>query len=277
VEQRDAFRALVRLADPDLLILDEVDGRHVPADLTAALRGIRGDADTVWHATIGTGGGYQRGSVVSREPVEAVDELALVAYPDTAAAQVLGLAPDSLHQRLRRNLAGGLPVHGAILRAGGRRLLAVSLDLQCCGVAGSWEDERRLVEARLVRDALERALRRRPVDGVLAAGDLNLVGTATPLVILMGPYDPPRVHLVPAEAYHRDGRTTWTWDGRGTEFPSKPLDFQLHTSGSLDRVAAVVLDTRDLTPAELAALGIDAAASRRVSDHLPVVVDYRWR
>jgi hypothetical protein len=156
-------------------------------------------------------------------------------------------------------------------------LLAVSLDFQCCGVAGGWEEARRALEARLVRGALRRALRRAPVDGVVTAGDLNLVGTSFPLVILLGPYDPPHHGLLPAEAAHRDGRAVWTWDGRGTAFPSKPLDFQLFTPGSLELVAAVILDSNDLTPAELAAFGLEPGASRRISDHLPIVADYRWR
>jgi endonuclease/exonuclease/phosphatase family metal-dependent hydrolase len=277
VEHREDFRGLVRLGDPDLLILDEVDGTHTPDDLRAALRGIRNPGDTVWHATIGRGGGYQRGAVVSREPVDALAEFELVAYPDTSVEQVLALAPDSLHQRLRRSFAWGVAVHGAAVRVAGRRLVAVSIDLQCCGLPGTWEERRRTVEARLIRAALRRALGAAAPDGAIAAGDLNLVATSFPLAILLGPYDPPHPGLLPAEAYHRDGRDVWTWDGRDTEFPSKPLDFQLYGPGSLQALAAWVLDTEDLTAAERAAFGLEAEASRRVSDHRPVVVDYRWR
>jgi len=277
VEHRDDFRGLVRLADPDLLILDEVDGTHTPDDLRAALRGIRNQGDTVWYATIGGGGGYQRGAVVSREPVAPLAEFELVAYPDTSVEQVLGLAPDSLHERLRRSLARGVAVHGAAVRVAGRRLVAVSIDLQCCGLPGTWEERRRVVEAHAIRAALRRALGAAVPDGAIAAGDLNLVATSFPLAILLGPYDPPTHGLLPAEPYHRDRREVWTWDGRGTEFPSKPIDFQLYGPSGLQALAAWVLDTEDLTAAELTAFGLEVQASRRVSDHRPVVVDYRWR
>lgn len=277
VERPDDFRVLVRLADPDLLILDEVDGEHTADDLRAALRRLRGPGDTLWHVTIGRGGGYQRGAVVSREPVAPVADLEFLTYPDTAVEQVLALAPDSIRDRLRRSLALGIAVHGAIVHAAGRRVLAVSIDLQCCGVAGSWEELRRTLEAQAIRAGVRRALRQLAVEGVIAAGDLNLVATSFPLSLLLGPYDPPHHGLLPAEAYHRDRRRVWTWDGRGTEFPSKPIDFQLYGPASLEALAGLVLDSEDLVPAELAALGIDAQASHRISDHRPVVVDYRWR
>lgn len=277
LEHRDDFRALVRVADPDLLILDEVDGEHTPDELRAALRGIRGAPDTVWFVTIGRGGGYQRGAVASREPLEEVAAFGWVAYPDSAADQVLALAPDSARGRLRRAFARGVAVHGAVVRAGGRRLVAVGFDLQCCGLADTWEERRRMVEARLIHAALHRALGEGRPDGAIVAGDGNLVATSFPLAILLGPYDPPHHGLLPAPAVHRDGRDVWTWDGRGTPFQSKPLDFQLYAPGSLEVLGALVLDSEALTAAERATHRIEAAASRRVSDHRPVAVDYRWR
>jgi hypothetical protein len=37
------------------------------------------------------------------------------------------------------------------------------------------------------------------------------------------------------------------------------------------------VDSEALTAAERGAHRIEAAAARRVSDHRPVIVDYRWR
>lgn len=276
VEHPGAFRALTRLADPDLLILDEVDGSHTPAELAGVLRGLRGPADTVWHVTIGAGGGYQRGAVASRAPLEPVPELGRLAYADSVIPDLLAGA-DSILEPLRRNLRSGVAVHGAVARVAGRRLLAVSVDLQCCGVAGTWEERRRVYEARVIRDALRAALARDAVDGVLVAGDLNVVATVVPLAVLLGPYPSPHRGLLPAEALHRDRRRVWTWDGRGTPFESKPLDFQLYGPHALEALGGLVLDAEDLTVEELDARGIDATVSRRISDHRPVVVDYRWR
>lgn len=271
-----AFRALVRLADPDLVLFDEVDGRHSPADLRAVLQGLRGTADTAWHVTMGAGGGYQRGVIASREPLEPVPEVGFLPYPDSVIPKLLAGA-DSIRDALLRNLGSGVAVHGAVARAGGRRLLAVTVDLQCCGVASTWEERRRVFEARAIRDAVRQALGRTAVDGIVIAGDLNLVATSFPLTILLGPYVEPHAGLIAAEAYHRDHRQVWTWDGRGTPFESKPLDFQLYAPTALEALGGLVLDSEALTSAELAALGIDAQAANRISDHRPVIVDYRWR
>jgi endonuclease/exonuclease/phosphatase family metal-dependent hydrolase len=276
LEHPAAFRGLVRAVDPDLFLLDEVDGTHAPDDLRSVLRGLRGGGDTVWHVSIGTGGGNQRGAIASREPVEAAPEFARLPYPDSVVRDLL-IGADSIRESLVRHLRAGVAAHGAVVRAGGRRLLVVTVDLQCCGVAATWEERRRVFEARTIRQATRDALQRDSVHGLLIAGDLNLVATAIPLAMLLGPYRAPHAGLIPAEAYHRDGRRVWTWDGRGTPFESKPLDFQLYAPTALERLFGLVLDSEDLTAEELAALGIDANASRLISDHRPVVVDYRWR
>lgn len=276
LEQEGAFRGLVALADPDVVVLDEVDGGHAPDDLRRALRGTRGPGDTVWHVTIGAGGGYQRGAVATRVPLEPVPELQFLGYPDSVAADLM-LGSDSIHGALTRNLRTGVAVHGAVARVAGRRLLLVSVDLQCCGVASTWEERRRVFEARAIRAALRAALARDTVDGVLIAGDLNVVATPLPLSVLLGPYPLPHAGLVPAEAFHRDRRSVWTWDGRGTPFESKPLDFQLYGPRALEALAGLVLDSEALTADERAAIGIGADASRLISDHRPVIVDYRWR
>ena len=124
---------------------------------------------------------------------------------------------------------------------------------------------------------MQKILERRRVDAVLLAGDFNLVGTAQPLIILTNPYPAPHFALVPARAVHLDGAEVWTWDGRGTQFPSRPLDFSLYSPASLQLVRAVVLSTEDLSPGSLTAGGLQSGTSKKLSDHLPIMVDYKWR
>jgi hypothetical protein len=77
--------------------------------------------------------------------------------------------------------------------------------------------------------------------------------------------------------YHLDGSSTWTWDGRGTPFPSSTLDFQLYDSQALELRTGLILDSEDLPPEELEQLGIKHKTSSKLSDHRPLVVEYVWR
>jgi len=108
----------------------------------------------------------------------------------------------------------------------------------------------------------------------------SLPATSTwsaPLVILAGPYDEPHSGLIPVEIYHLDGSTSWTWDGRGTPFPSRALDFQLYSPRSLKVRQGFILDSEDLPAEELEQYGLQPGTSGTLSDHRPLVVEYNWR
>ncbi len=93
----------------------------------------------------------------------------------------------------------------------------------------------------------------------------------------MGPEGPPHSSLIPAEIYHLDGSTAWTWDGRGTPFPSSALDYQLYSSQSLRVRGGFIVDSEDLSSDELDTLGIQPKTSSRLSDHRPLLVEYVWQ
>ena len=159
---------------------------------------------------------------------------------------------------------------------GKRTILGISLDLQCCTL-GPWQERRRLNEAQEIRKALQTALKRISVDAVVLAGDFNVVSTGMPLAATTNPYPPPHFALVPVETIHLDGAETWTWDGRGTPYPLNGLDFSLYSPGSLEPISAIVVSIEDLSPMSLADHNLNAGSSRALSDHLPIVIDYRWR
>jgi hypothetical protein len=120
-------------------------------------------------------------------------------------------------------------------------------------------------------------LDRTQVDGLIVAGDFNLVSTPLPLVIVSGPYRPPHAGLIAAELRHLDGAESWTWDGRGTPFPSRAMDFVLYSPHVLSLRRGYVLDTADLPRPELDRLGLQPESASRLSAHRPLVVEFEWR
>ena len=278
VSDPTAFAALIRQADPDVLLLDEVSPSADAGKLGKALAGLRSGDGEAWHIDFGRSGGRQRCVIASRVPLEALAEFgSVVPYPEADRDVILRRMP--LADRFDRDLTmdEGIPVNGAVLVTAGRRLLLVITDLQSRGNdPGSWQEFRRQVEVREIRRLVRQVLDRMPVDGVVLAGDINLVSTALPLVILTGPYPRPHSGLIPVELYHRDGATSWTWDGTGTPFASKPIDFQLYDSQALQVREGFILDTADLPAEELERFGLDAETSSRLSDHRPLVVEYAW-
>lgn len=278
VRQPAAFRALVRRANADILLLDEVSPSPTEAQLREALPALASAGDA-WYIDIGTSGGRQRNVVASTLPLERVPEFAsVVPYPpgdrDRLQARMAAEGEGGPHY----SMDGGIPVNGAIVLAGTRRLLVVSTDLQCCGTdPDSWQEERRQVETRELRRRVEQVLTRTRIDGVIVAGDFNLVNTPLPLTILSGPYPAPHAGLIAPDLRHLDGAETWTWDGRGTPFPSRPMDFVLYGPHALTLREGYILDSADLSASELERLGLQPESAGRLSSHRPVVVQFGWK
>jgi endonuclease/exonuclease/phosphatase (EEP) superfamily protein YafD len=283
VSHRPEFQALLNHAAPDIVLLDEVDPSTNPAQLQAALPfrktgSDQGLADKPWHISFGTSGGRQRGVIASRMPLEELPEFAeILPYPDEARRRIMQRMSANDRVRHRRLMDSGIAVNGAIILFGSRRLLVVIADLECCGDdPASWAELKRREEAKEIRSAIRRVVGRTPVDGIVLAGDFNLVSTAIPLVLMTGPYPAPHPGLIAAELYHGDGVATWTWDGRGTPFPSRALDYQLYSPNTLRLLQGQVLDTEDLTTTLLEMSGLQADWSAKLSSHRPLVVEYEW-
>jgi endonuclease/exonuclease/phosphatase family metal-dependent hydrolase len=282
--QPHEFRALLAFSAPDIVLLDEVDPSTNAAQLRTALPspqsgGHQDTPNSAWHISFGTSGGRQRGVIASREPLEELEEfVGLVPYPESAKRQIMKRMPVTDRERWAASMDSGIAVNAAIVRTGGHRLLVVVADLECCGNdPASWAELKRRVEAKEIRRLIRRVAERESIDGIILAGDFNLVSTVIPLTLMTGPYDTPHSGLISAELYHRDGETTWTWDGRGTPFPSRALDFQVYSPNSIRVDQGMILDTEDL-PVELLELrGLEADWSVSLSNHRPLVVQYLWR
>jgi hypothetical protein len=270
-EETDAFLRILRALDADVLLLDEI-GRSITQAWLAAFAAQLGGG---WTARLGPAGGRQRTAVLSRLPLAGVSALDYLPYPDSVRALDGEPMPPLMRSDLAGAAADGIPVSGAIVEAGGLRILVVPLDLQCCGHAGSAEDRLRVMTADAVANAVAAVATAQSVDAVVIGGDLNLVGSRSPLDRLARGLDPAGGDLSIADAPRLDGGSYATWRQRGA-FPPGRLDFVLFSGSRLEQRRAFAFATEDLADVLLAARGLRRSDSL-VSDHLPVVVDLAVR
>ena len=272
------FKALVAWADPDVVLLDEVSPSADPGALEKSLAALESRDNGSWRINVGVSGGRQRGLIATRGSLETLPEFeSIIAYPEADRQRIL----DAMSAKARANpdwsMDGGIPINGAVLGVGGRRLLVVIADLQCCGDGpDSWQEFRRRVEAREIRRLITQILDKHDVDGVILAGDFNMVNSTFPMALLAGPLPAPHFGLVAAEAYHPDGESTWTWDGRRTPFPSNVLDYQFYGPRGLEHLAGHVLDAESASGDVLEQFGLARDSTVRTGRHRPVLVRYRW-
>jgi endonuclease/exonuclease/phosphatase family metal-dependent hydrolase len=264
----DEMARVIGAIDPDVLVLDELWSALTPAGILARLPAAAGRATrSRWSVVMGRGTG-QRGGVAVRGPVELVQ--GVIPYPQE------GLGHDATDYVRSADTGVGAALMRA--RLGARRLLVVPVDFTCCGAPESDAEALRILEA----DAINRAVRlamRQDIDGVLIGGDFNLVGTRAPLDVAAWALDLDRSALTAVDALKLDGlsKDTWRQPGGGGRFPPGRLDWLLYSDTSLEVVRAFVLDTADLSQRWLDAHNLRAGDSAAISDHLPIVADFRWR
>ncbi len=278
VSEPRAFKSLLLWANPHVVLLDEVVPSADPEYLVDALMAIQPDADETWNVDVGASGGRQRGLIASRATLETLPEFSsIVPYPEADMRRVLEGMTGEERANPDWSMKGGIPVNGVVIHAGNRRLLVVIADLQCCGDGPeSWQEFRRRVEAREIRRLIRQVLKRRSVDGVVLAGDFNMVNSTFPMARLTGPYPLPHSGLIPAELYHSDGETTWTWDGRRTPYPSNTLDYQLYGPHGLEMRSGLILDSEGISAEMREQLGLEIDTSMRTGRHRPLLVEYSW-
>jgi len=280
VRDPEGFGALMRHARADVILLDEVSPGTTEVQLRRSLEGFGAGTSGDWHVDFGQSGGRQRGVIVSRMPLEHVPEFAdTVPYPEPDRQRLYDGMVQASQLRPNYSMDGGMPVNGAIVLVGSRRLLVVTTDLQCCADdPRSWQEDRRRVEARELRRRIRQVIARTDVDGIIVAGDFNAVSTPLPLVIASGPYPAPHRGLIAAELYHLDGSETWTNHPRpGSPFPPSVLDFLLYTPHALDLIEGYIFDTGDLPVAELESMGLEPGTVGNLSSHRPLVAEFVWR
>jgi hypothetical protein len=276
--QHESYLAALRAIDADLLIFDEMPEDRGADDVVAMLRDLDSADKPDWQVAYGSSGDRQRAVIAMRGDVEPLRQFQHLAYPPRFVAWMRRL-PFNADQRqwLERSLAAGIGAFGAQVRIGGRRIIVVGVDLECCGDSDdAWEERRRHVEARSIRSVLDRVWSARAPDAVIVAGDFNAVRGRRPVNLMQGDPRRPQRRLAIAEARHANGIDRWTWDGRGTPFPSRAIDFMLH-SRMLRVLQALVFDAETMSEEQRQRLGIDVEMFRTMSEHRPLVVDFAWR
>lgn len=279
VENKSEFRALVEHYQPDILLLDEVKPTSTEAHLREALPTTGTESGQDWFVDYGYSGGRQRGVIVSRYPLETVAEFdTKLRYPEPAHSYILENMSEKERSYVNWSMDEGIATNAAIATLDGRRLLLVTLDIQCCGSdPASWQEYKRRIAVEEIRRLVRQVLQRIKIDAVIVAGDFNLVATPAPLIIMSNIERPPFSHLATAEVYQNDGKSTWTWDGRGSQWPSRIMDLQLYSGQSLHVKSGLVFNSELLSAGDLKKLKFQPTTSKQLSDHLPVVVDYQWR
>ena len=175
----------------------------------------------------------------------------------------------------------------------------LGVHLKCCGDPGGSEDAQRQDSADAIANWLgdARGVARASGNNIvlpantpmIALGDFNLVGGPQPEnTILTGniqqeaDYGPDvkgdwdnsdLTNLNPLDPFTGDN---FTWQGNGTFDPS-PLDRMFYTDSAFIVANSFVLNTDTMTPAALAAAGLQSADTlpSSTSDHLPIVMDLR--
>lgn len=258
MQQPQNFMPVLKALDADILFFQELDERTNADQLAQLLnQHLNANNNDPWTVFIGHGGGNLRCAVASRLPTQTIPGIEPLPYPDDP-------------KKTTRHAA-------ALIRQGDHKLLATSIHLRCCGSADSYEEEVRMMETGVLNLALRKALSSTRSRGVLVAGDFNLVGAREPIERMRVSLDVDHSELEIASPFQLDGRSNATWADSDQPYVPGRLDYVLFSDSSLEVVRSFVFDAHDLPESLGKQLGIDSEMTARASDHLPVVVDCRWK
>lgn len=240
------FGRLFQTLNPDIVLFQEWDAKNA-AMYEAWFTAVVPSAQP-WRAVAGPGGV----GIVSRHPVRVLSSAVIE-------------APEG--ERPPRFVPG-------VVRTPLGEIVVGSVHLKCCGYAGSPEDVRRVEEAGAINAALRTALGSEAPAARVLAGDLNLVGSRSPLDALAEGLAPDGGDLTIVRPLVLGDGAGYTWFDPGSEFPPGRLDYALVGGGEV--VRAFILDTARLSERALASIGLDRPDTG-ASDHRPLVVDLRLK
>jgi endonuclease/exonuclease/phosphatase family metal-dependent hydrolase len=280
--EAEAFQRVLAALRPDVVLLDEVFEDVTDADLQAFFDNVpTALLDRRWQWWIAEGGGPQRTVVASSAfEVRGEPRLAQIPYPEGSLARWASEAGDTRATRARADLerAAGLSATGAWIDIEGLPILFVPVDFQSGGYAGSPQDRLRVLQAETLNAALTEILADRREAGLVAGGDMNIVGSDRPLRALVRGLDAGRdVSVVRALNGPDRSLVTWRSLGNADLFSPGRLDYVLYRGSRLEEAKAFVLDAGYLLEDDRQALGVTASDTDVASDHLPVVADFRIR
>lgn len=155
-------------------------------------------------------------------------------------------------------------------------VLVLSIHPKCCGYAGSTEDLLRIAQTNLMIRTIDevRAGLHGPYQNaaVVVIGDWNLVGSSTPLDILVDAAGPALSRL---DIPHLVGEDVVTWRSDSVSYWPGTLDLAVYSAQTLAPKRRFALDTAALAAPTLAEMGLQAGDSGG-SDHLLLVADFAF-
>jgi len=167
----------------------------------------------------------------------------------------------------------------AAIDLGEKLLVVFTVRTTCCGYIGNPADLARIQQMTELAATVKK-LRDGQLGGeldpwrdapVVVIGDWNLVGSRTPLDLILDATSGPG--LAHWQLHHLLGDDTYTWRSETVgEFPPGMLDLVTH-SKSLKQHNGFIFDTADLDAATVSNLGLQAPDSQ-ASDHLVLVADF---
>lgn len=247
----EPFAAAIKALDPDIILIQEwwgaADGAHIAGWMQRHV-------GPGWEAA--APGGRSGVAVISRFGVKPMLRPIVTDAPPTAGTRS----------------SEAVRCQFAVVSTPDGDWLVGSLHLKCCGSAGSAEDTRRIAEARAIRTRAVELSREHAVRAVLIGGDVNLVGTRTPLVELKRGTDLDGSDLAAADLRVFGDRADYTWLEPSSAFGPGRLDWIVFSDSSLTAVGGFSLDALKLSDAALGTLGLTRSTAQP-SDHLPLVLD----
>ena len=151
-------------------------------------------------------------------------------------------------------------------------LILVSLHLKCCGGAGSDEDAKRIAQAHQIHGLILELREKYPDTGVVIGGDFNLVGTRTPLEMMIANLGIDKQDLTPVPTRVLGTQSMLTWTNADSSYTPGRLDWLLVDDHAWTPIRSWSLDTARLSDEALETSGLQREDSR-ATDHLPIVVD----
>ena len=269
--QAEKFVRVVNALDPDILNLQEINRSAV--DVVDLMNSIAPLTSGSWQAHQG-----RDNVIVSKYPLSMTETDTVPAGQREQAIALVDLPDEQF----------------------GEDFYFLNNHYKCCGNVGSSEDDDRQQQSdaivNWIRDARTPggSVDLPPGTPIAVVGDLNIVGGPQPLNTLVdgniidestyGSDSPPDwdgSSLTDAHPLHNgSGPDDYTWRNDNSPFDPGRLDYIIYSDSALDVGNQFVLNTVDMSAAELAATGlqqfdITVDLVGDVYDHLPVVVDFR--
>ncbi len=228
---------ILKALDPDVLLLQELDGEDESSTLVLFLNEI---TEANWSAGLSQVHGTERHH------------------------QLRSAVATSFIAKRNMEIPNLKAIH-SVIDVQEKPINFISLHLRCCGGPIGEAEERRQEEATAIRNVIDNISSPRWI----IAGDWNLVGTTKPLDIVR------EGKLAIVDAYQPDGLLNATWSDTTSDFTPGRLDWMLYSPETLKLVNCFILDTADLDSKTLDDKNLNLKDTAEFSDHLPLVADFK--